>query len=177
MNPVGTRDIITPKQSTTKPCAYVQVINTHWGREKMAARQPFQTHFLEWNCDVFFIKISLIFVPKGSISSIPSLVQIMAWRRPGDKPLSEPIWLDYGRIYASFGFNELRPVMEEFIVTMHEGACKQEDQSRSRYADGLEVLFAQARVHCDKKPQKIGLHHDYNMTFFNFTPWMLVPYI
>ena len=37
------------------------------------------------------IKISLKFVPKGPISNIPALVQIMAWRRPGDKPLSEPM--------------------------------------------------------------------------------------
>ena len=37
------------------------------------------------------IKISLEFVPKGSISNSPALVQIMAWRRLGDKPLSEPI--------------------------------------------------------------------------------------
>ena len=37
------------------------------------------------------IKISLKFVPKGPIDNIPSLVQIMAWRRPGDKPLSEPM--------------------------------------------------------------------------------------
>ena len=35
------------------------------------------------------IKISLKFVPKGPINYIPALVQIMAWRRPGDKPLSE----------------------------------------------------------------------------------------
>ena len=35
------------------------------------------------------IKISLKFVPKGPINNIPTLVQIMAWRRPGDKPLSE----------------------------------------------------------------------------------------
>ena len=37
------------------------------------------------------IKISLKFVPAGQINNIPSLVQIMAWRRPGDKPLSEPM--------------------------------------------------------------------------------------
>ena len=37
------------------------------------------------------IKISLKFVPKGPINIIPALVQIMAWRRPGDKPLSEPM--------------------------------------------------------------------------------------
>ena len=37
------------------------------------------------------IKISLKVVPKGLINNIPPLVQIMAWRRPGDKPLSEPM--------------------------------------------------------------------------------------
>ena len=36
-------------------------------------------------------EISLKFVPKGTINNIPSLVQIMAWRQPGDKPLSEPM--------------------------------------------------------------------------------------
>ena len=36
-------------------------------------------------------KISLRFVPNGPINNIPSLVQIMAWRRPGAKPLSEPM--------------------------------------------------------------------------------------
>ena len=37
------------------------------------------------------IWISLKFVPKGPINNIPALVQIMAWCRPGDKPLSEPM--------------------------------------------------------------------------------------
>ena len=36
------------------------------------------------------INISLKVVPKGPINNIPALVEIMAWRRPGDKPLSEP---------------------------------------------------------------------------------------
>ena len=37
------------------------------------------------------IKISLKFVPKGPINNIPALIQIMAWRRSVDKPLSEPM--------------------------------------------------------------------------------------
>ena len=37
------------------------------------------------------LKISLKFVPRVQINNIPALVQIMAWRRPGDKPLSEPM--------------------------------------------------------------------------------------
>ena len=40
------------------------------------------------------IGISRKFVPKGSIDSILPLVQIMAWRRIGDKPLSEPMLTD-----------------------------------------------------------------------------------
>ena len=35
------------------------------------------------------LKISLKIDPKIQINNIPALVQIMAWHRPGDKPLSE----------------------------------------------------------------------------------------
>ena len=35
------------------------------------------------------LQISLNFVPKGPVNNIPSSIQIMAWRWPGDKPLSE----------------------------------------------------------------------------------------
>ena len=37
------------------------------------------------------IKVSLKFVHKGQSNNIPALVQIMAWRWPGDKPSSEPM--------------------------------------------------------------------------------------
>ena len=37
------------------------------------------------------LKISLKFVPKVPVNNIPAMVQITAWRRPGDKPLSEPM--------------------------------------------------------------------------------------
>ena len=37
------------------------------------------------------IKTSLNFVPDVPINNIPALVQIMAWRRPGDKTLTEQI--------------------------------------------------------------------------------------
>ena len=44
------------------------------------------------NDNVWFpIKNSLKFVPEGQINKILALVQIMAWRRPGEKPLSEPM--------------------------------------------------------------------------------------
>ena len=37
------------------------------------------------------LNISLKFVPRVRIYNTAALVQIMAWRRPGDKPLSEPV--------------------------------------------------------------------------------------
>ena len=50
----------------------------------------FKCIFLNKNVRIS-IKISLKFVPKDPVNNIPALVQIMAWRRPGDKPLSEPM--------------------------------------------------------------------------------------
>ena len=39
-------------------------------------------------------KISLKYIPKGVIDNMAALVQIMAWCRPGDKPLSEPMMVN-----------------------------------------------------------------------------------
>ena len=41
------------------------------------------------------IWISLKFVLRGLITNITALVQIMAWRRPGDRPLSEQTVVRY----------------------------------------------------------------------------------
>ena len=48
----------------------------------------FECIFLNENVWIL-IKNSLKFVPKRPINNISTLVQIMAWRRSGDKPLSE----------------------------------------------------------------------------------------
>ena len=68
---------------------------THWGRDKMdAIFQTISSNAFSWMkmyeiC--LHLVISLKFVPRVWINNIPALVQIMAWRRPGDKPLSEPM--------------------------------------------------------------------------------------
>ena len=50
----------------------------------------FKCTFLNENIRIL-INISLKFVPKGQINSTPGLVQIQAWRQPGDKPVSKPM--------------------------------------------------------------------------------------
>ena len=42
---------------------------------------------MEW----ISLNISLKFIPKGPIENTAAFDQIMAWRRPGDMPLSEPM--------------------------------------------------------------------------------------
>ena len=62
---------------------------THWGRDIMAAIFPTFSNAFSWiKMRKKSIKISLKFVPKIPINYIPTSVQIMAWCRPGDKPLS-----------------------------------------------------------------------------------------
>ena len=82
-----------PAVYSTGLFAVVTLTLTDWGGDKMNAiwlDDIFKCIFL--NKSVFiFIKISLKFVPRGPIDKIPTLVQIMAWRRTGDKPLSEPM--------------------------------------------------------------------------------------
>ena len=53
------------------------------------------------------IKISLKFILKDPVNNIPALIQIMAWHRLGDKPLSEPMMVSLLTICASVGLNEL----------------------------------------------------------------------
>ena len=50
----------------------------------------FKCIFLNQNDKILF-QNSLKLVPRSPIDSKPALVQVMAWHRTGDKPLSEPM--------------------------------------------------------------------------------------
>ena len=66
---------------------------THWGRGNIDAvsQTTFSNaFFFNENCCIL-IEISLKYARKVPIDNNPALVKIMAWRRPGDKPLSEPM--------------------------------------------------------------------------------------
>ena len=74
-------------------CTFQTHLNTSLRPRQNGRRFPddiFKPIFLNANIR-FSIKISLKFVPKVPINSIPALVHIMAWHWPGDKPLSEPM--------------------------------------------------------------------------------------
>ena len=63
-----------------------EIILTHRGRDEMdnILQMTFSSVFSSMKMFEFAIKISLKFVSKGQINCILTLVQIMAWCRPGD---------------------------------------------------------------------------------------------
>ena len=110
IQPPTTTDYITqPHDSPTSTTEVAGNINTLRPRQN---RRHFPGDIFKcifFNEDVWIsIKISLNFVPMGPVNNIPALVQIMAWRQAGDKPLSEPmLFRSLMHIYASLGLNEL----------------------------------------------------------------------
>ena len=62
------------------------------------ANNIFKCIFLNENVRIS-IQILLIFVAKGSIDNKSALVQTMAWRRTGHKPLPEPILAQFTDAY------------------------------------------------------------------------------
>ena len=68
---------------------WVMIWLTHWGRDKMAAifRTTFSIAF-SWRKNYEFHILLSLFLRNNNM---PALVQIIAWRRSGDKPLSEPV--------------------------------------------------------------------------------------
>ena len=82
-----------------------------------SAEYLFKCTFLIENVWIL-IKMSLKFVPKGPISNIPALVQIMGWRRPGDKPLPVPMLVSLlAHIWVT------RPQCVNFLYTSMARPC------------------------------------------------------
>ena len=74
---------------------------THYPLDKMAtilADDIFKCIFLNEN-DKIPIQISLKFAPRSPIVNKPTLVQVMAWHRIGDKPIPEPMMVQFTDAY------------------------------------------------------------------------------
>ena len=67
----------------------------YWCGPTTLSKRHFPDDIFKWNFLIenawISIEISLPFVPRGRINNFSALVQIMAWRRPGDKPLLAPM--------------------------------------------------------------------------------------
>ena len=81
----------------------------------------FKSIFLNENYCIL-IEISVKCVPRGTVNNKPSLVQIIAWRRTGDKLLSEPMTAYFtDALYALLGLDEVYSYVMEIIVNCQVG--------------------------------------------------------
>ena len=83
----------------------------------------FQTTFSNAFSWMKMFKFLLRFHCKCSFDNIPSLVQIMAWCRLGDKPLSELMLASLLCIYASLGLSELNRRPSGIWFHLHRLPC------------------------------------------------------
>ena len=102
----------TPLYIYNRPIIHRKYL-THLPLDKMAAiLQTMFSDAFSWMKNCISIKISLKVVIKGPIGNNPASVWIMAWRRLGDKPLSEPIPTRFNDAYITRGrwVNDTNPV-------------------------------------------------------------------
>ena len=85
-----------------------------------------------------WIKISLKFVLKVRINNIPALVHIMAWRRIGDKPLSEPMMVNLLMHICVTRPQWVKQSKSNPIQSLHIGGC---NNSTWLYPEICLVIF------------------------------------
>ena len=155
-------------------CSSLGVFNTLRPRQngRHFADAIFNCVFLNENVWIP-ITISLKFVPKGQINHIQALVQIMAWRRPGDKPLSEPMMVSLPThicVIRPQWVNPLRVVFSEVTknvyISVHSSTLTwhRELNSFLKWDKNLSILQSQYHGYwCpgDARSQGISNHRIY----------------
>ena len=104
------------------------------------------------------LEISLKFVPEVWINNMPTLVQIMAWHRPGDKPLSEwmmvsllthiwvtrPQWMNGHQLPTSHCLNQSWPSLLTPVCLCVTGQQKKKEICQNWWKLYLSVSDAKA---------------------------------
>ena len=112
-------------------CCWISRVSFNTSRPRQNGRHfaddTFKRILLNENVRIS-IRFSLNFYPNSPINNIPALVQIMAWRRPGGKPLSEPMMvrspthicvtrpLWFNNVCVRFQFTPMKPMSFEKLL-------------------------------------------------------------
>ena len=138
-------------------------------RKRVFADDTFKPIFLNENVRIS-IKISLKFVPKAPINNIPALVQIMTWRRPGDKPLSEPmmVWLLMHICVARPQWVNTLPYVTEMLfvksdkIVLGNGPSNNQNHGKSQYKQAFHddaMTWKRFPLYWSPPSTKAGMHN------------------
>ena len=80
---------------------------------------------------IFFIQISLMFVPEGPINNTPVLAQIMTWHRTGTKPFYELMGTYATKAYTQHSASASRDWLYKYFYIAKPPAKVQSDWTRA----------------------------------------------
>ena len=118
----------------------------HWGREQKCrhiANGIFKRIFSVENVWIS-LDISPKFVSKVQMNNNQALVQIMSWRRPGDKPLSEPIMVSlpmHIRVIRPQWVKTLMQIQYKYIRDMNAKLNKNLRSENDSPANVMSILL------------------------------------
>ena len=137
---------------------WYSIVNTLRPRQngRHFADDIFKRIFVNENI-LILIKISLKFVPKGAINSIPALVQIMAWCRPGDKPLSEPMTVNLPTLICVTRPQWVNSLWPSDAIWWQRSGSVNTDSSNGLLPDGTKPL-----------PEPISTNHQWGLVPFSW---------
>ena len=93
---------------------------SHWSRDKITAvfQTAFSNAFSLIKISVFWLRFQWTMLSRVQLTILQLLVQIMVWRRTGDKPPSEPVVVEIGDAYmhlsASMSY-QLNPTEQSLL--------------------------------------------------------------
>ena len=102
------------------------------------------------------LKVSLKFVPKFPINNIPAMVQMMAWRRPGDKPLFEPMMVN-----SMTHICVTRPQwvnITKYVLRLTNVIINIQDRTRWKRYVCFAYILSRVRQQCVFSPLWLGLY-------------------
>ena len=123
------------------------------------------------------IKISLKFVAKFPIDNNLALLQIMAWRRIGDKPLSRPMLTRFTDIYVALGGDELNVHISNtqlWLISLSffcGNALRWIPQDPTDYKSALVHIFMAPSHHLNYLPYDIAGSGHINHIFARYSDY------
>ena len=105
------------------------------------ADDSFTCIFFNENCCIFS-KFSLKYVRKGPIDNNQALVQIMAWRRSGDKPFSEPMIVSLPTHICVTWPQWVNTLFNQYSITAHLSKWHQPVETHSLHRMNFKFMAA-----------------------------------
>ena len=152
------RTFTKTKTKNSENTHHTSLFRTSHGVSPLSSLQRIHSEISRVHCTVswktdycIFIKMSLKFVPKGTVNNVPVLVQILDYHSSGNKPLLNHWWpslliyVSHGQ-WVNFPYKDSFPLAYPIFHSWTHSRCKWEERI-DRYAGKNTELCSYAYQH------------------------------